>query len=58
MTGGAQQPPLGQPVRNMPDEALPEPKVGHAFDFEDHSGGTSLEVEGSGMVEGPADVGV
>lgn len=50
MTVEAQQLPPGQPVENKPEEALPEPKVGHAFEFEDHSGGTSLEeaeVEGS-----------
>lgn len=42
MTVEAQRLPLGQPVENKPEEALPEPKVGHAFDFEGHSGGTSL----------------
>lgn len=50
MTVGAQRLALGQPVENRLEEALPEPKVGHAFDFVEHSGGISLGevgVEGS-----------
>lgn len=48
MTVRAQRLPLGQPAENKLEEALPEPKVGHAFEFEDRWGETSLEVEEGG----------